>query len=86
MHTYLKQEKNEIELELDSVTVAELLRAYLNQDEGVTLAAWKREHPTKNPRLKIKAKDKTAKKVLHDAIAHIEKDLDRLEASLKKAK
>ena len=86
MHTYLKQEKNEIELELNSVTVAELLRAYLNQDEGVTLAAWKREHPTKNPRLKVKTKDKTAKKALHDAIADIEKDLDKLESSFKKAK
>ncbi len=86
MHTYLKQEKNEIELELSSVTVAELLRAYLNQDEGVTLVAWKREHPTKNPRLKIKTKDKTAKKALHDAIADIEKDLDKLESSFKKAK
>ncbi len=83
---YLKQEKNEIELELGSVTLVELLRAYLNEDSAVVLAAWRREHPTKYPRLKIKTKEKTAKKALNDAIASIEKDLDKLEADFKKGK
>ena len=82
----LKQEKNEIELEINSITVVELLRAYLNEDSNVTLAAWRRDHPTKPAKLKIKTKDKTAKKALGDSIAHIEKDLDRLEAEMKKAK
>lgn len=82
----LKQEKNEIELEIGSVTIAELLRAYINEEDGVVLSAWRREHPTKNPHLKIKTKDKSAKKVFSDAIAAIEKDLDKLEADFKKAK
>ncbi len=83
---YLKQEKNEIEIEINNVTVVELLRMYLNQDDGVVLAAWRREHPTKNPKLKIKTKDKTAKKALNDALAAIDKDLDKLETNFKKAK
>ncbi len=83
---YLKQEKNEIELELGSVTMAELLRSYLQEDDSVVLAAWRRDHPTKDPLLKIKTKEKTAKKALHDAVARIEKELDKLESSFKKAK
>lgn len=83
---YLKEEKNELEIEISSATIAELLRAYLNQDDFVLLAAWRREHPTKNPKLKIKTKDKTAKKALNDAVSRIEKDLDKLEASFKKVK
>ena len=58
----LKSSKDEIELELDSVTIAEILRVYLNKDSAVTFAAWKREHPTKKPSLIIKTKGKAAKK------------------------
>ena len=83
---YLKNEKHEVEIELNNVTIAELLRSYLNNDEEVTLAAWKREHPTKNPKIKIKTSGKTAKKALNDAIARIEKYLDRIESNFKKAK
>jgi len=82
---YIKEEKNEIELELDNITIAEILRAYLIQDEDVEFAAWRKEHPTKNPILKIKTSGKTAKKALNDAIEKIEKELDKIESDFKKA-
>ena len=81
---YLKDEKNEIELELDNATIAEILRVYLSQDEGVEFAAWKREHPTKNPVLKIKTSGKTASKALNDAKEKLEKDLDKIQSEFKK--
>lgn len=83
---YLKQEKNEIDVELDNLTIAEILRVYLNKDDSVEFAAWRREHPSKSPVLKIKTKGKTAKKALQDAIALIEKEADKLVEGLKKGK
>lgn len=82
----LNNSKEEIELEVSSLTIAELLRVYLNQDSGVTFAAWKREHYTKNPILKVKTKGKTAKKAINDAIAQVTKEIDKLEEDFKKLK
>lgn len=82
----LKSEKNEIEFELDSVTIAELLKEYLNDDSGVVFAAWKREHPTKSPILKVQTKGKTAKKAVNDAIAQIDKELDKVGKDFKSLK
>ena len=82
----LKSSKDEIELELENLTIAEILRVYLNKDSGVTFAAWKREHPTKKPILLVKTKGKTAKKAIQDAVTEIEKDLDKLEIDFKKMK
>jgi len=82
----LKSSKDEIEVELDSLTIAEILRVYLNKDSAVTFAAWKREHPTKKPSLIIKTKGKTAKKAVEEAVSEIEKDLEKLEADFKKMK
>jgi len=84
--TILKNEKEEIELELESLTLAEILRVYLNKDSAVTFAAWKREHPSKKPILLIKTKGKTAKKAVNDAVSAIVKDLDKLESDFKKIK
>ena len=50
----LKEDKNTLDIEIESLTIAELLRAYLNK-EGANLAVWKRDHPTNNPVLHIKA-------------------------------
>ena len=80
----LNSSKEEIEVEVGSLTIAELLRVYLNQDSGVIFAAWKREHYTKNPILKVQTKGKTAKKAVNDAIAQITKELDKVEADFKK--
>jgi DNA-directed RNA polymerase subunit L len=82
----LKNEKDEIEVELNSLTIAEILRVYLNKDSDVTFAAWKREHPTKKPVLLIKTKGKTAKKAVDEAVSGITKDLESLEADFKKLK
>ncbi len=82
----IREEKNEMEFEVDSVTIAELLRQYLNQDSSVELAVWRREHPTKNPQFLLKTKGKTPKKAINDTISKIVKELDNIEANFKKLK
>jgi DNA-directed RNA polymerase subunit L len=82
----LKDSKEEIEIEMDSLTLVEILRVYLNKDSSVTFAAWKREHPTKKPILAVKTKGKTPKKAINDAIATMTKDLENLEEDFKKLK
>jgi DNA-directed RNA polymerase subunit L len=82
----LRAEKDEIEVELGDITIAEILRVYLNKDDSVNFAAWRREHPTKNPVLLVKTKGKTAKKAVSDAVKEIEKELDKLETDFKKLK
>ncbi|MEK6945282.1 MAG: RpoL/Rpb11 RNA polymerase subunit family protein [Nanoarchaeota archaeon] len=83
---FLKNEKDEIEVELPNLTLAELLRVYLNKDEDITLAAWKRDHPTEKPILKVKTKGKSAKKAINDAVASVIKDLDKTLEEFKKMK
>jgi DNA-directed RNA polymerase subunit L len=82
----LKNTKDELEVELESLTIAEILRVYLNKDSDVTFAAWKREHPTKKPILLIKTKGKTAKKAIDDAVSAITKNLEVIESDFKKLK
>jgi len=81
----IKDEKDNLIVELDNQTIAELLRTYLNEDDAVTLAAWKREHPDKPVIFEIKTKGKAAKKVLEDAVSAVEKDTDKLVEEFKKA-
>ena len=82
----LKESKDEIELELGSITIAEILRVYLNKDSAVDFAAWRRGHPTENPLLKVKTKGKTAKKAVNDAVSKITKELDKVSVDFKKLK
>jgi DNA-directed RNA polymerase subunit L len=82
----LKNQKDELEVELESLTIAEILRVYLNKDSDVIFAAWKREHPTKKPVLLVKTKGKSAKKAVDEAISAITKDLEVLESDFKKIK
>jgi DNA-directed RNA polymerase subunit L len=82
----LKDSKEELELEIGSLTLVEILRVYLNKDSSVTFAAWKREHPTKKPILNVKTKGKTPKKAINDAISAITKDLENIESDFKKLK
>ena len=84
--TFLRDEKNEADIGLDNLTIAELLRAYLSKDESVTFVAWKREHPTKDPILRIKTSGKSVRKAIQDAISQIEKEADKLVKEFKKAK
>ncbi|HJX50615.1 MAG TPA: RpoL/Rpb11 RNA polymerase subunit family protein [Candidatus Nanoarchaeia archaeon] len=74
----LKSSKDEIEVELENLTIAEILRVYLNKDSGVSLAVWRREHHEEKPKLLVKTKGKTAKKAVDDAVSAITKDLDNL--------
>ena len=74
---------DELEAEIESLTLVEILRVYLNKDSNVTFAAWKRDHPTKKPKLLVKTKGKTAKKAVNEAISNITKDLDKLESDFK---
>ena len=82
----IKSTKDEIEVEIGDLTIAEILRVYLNKDPAVVFAAWKRNHPTEKPILKVDTKGKTAKKAVNDALSAIEKDLDKVEDDFKKLK
>lgn len=82
----IKQDKDELHIELSNLTIAELLRSYLWQDPATELAAWQREHPSKNPILVLKTKGKSSKKVLQDTITKIEKLNDKLISEFKKLK
>jgi len=81
----IRDEKENLLLEMDNQTVAELLRVYLGNDEAVILGAWKRENPDKPVIFEIKTKGKSAKKVLEEAISQIEKDSSKLADDFKKA-
>jgi len=81
--TIVKDEKNTLEVELDNLTVAEVLRMYLNEN-GAKLAVWKRDHPTKNPVLHIEGDN--PKKLLKTSIANVEKDIDKATNDFKKLK
>tara|TARA_Y100000034_G_C6535813_1_gene231003 strand:+ start:75 stop:332 length:258 start_codon:yes stop_codon:yes gene_type:complete len=73
----LENKKDSMVVEIDNLTLVELLRAYLNEDSSVSFAAWRRNHPTENPILSIKAKN--PKKSLKDAISTAVKDLSKAE-------
>ena len=79
----LKDEKNELDIELSSLTIAEVLRVYLNK-QGAKLAAWKRDHPTKNPVLHIEADN--PKSLLKKAIKELDKEIDKIVDEFKKLK
>ena len=79
----LKDEKNELDIQLSSLTVAEVLRVYLNQ-EGAKLAAWKRNHASEDPILHIESDN--PKKTLKSAIKALEKEIDSAVADFKKLK
>ncbi len=80
----LKEEKDHIIIELNNQTVAEVLRVYLNKDDAVELAGWKREHPENPIVFEIKTKGKTAKKALEDAVSKVEKELESVLDDFKK--
>jgi len=79
----LKDEKHEIELNIDNLTIAEILRVYLYEN-GADFAAWRREHPSKPLVFRIESKDKTVKKAVADAVSAIKKDCDNILKVVKK--
>ena len=78
----LNSGKDVLEVKTDNLTVAEVLRVYLN-DAGVDFAAWKREHPTEPAILKVENKA-GVKKAVGEAVKKVKKDLADLEKSLAK--
>ncbi len=82
---FLKEEKNDVEFELDNFTLVEILRVYLNKDSSVEFAAWKRVHPTESPIMAVRTSGKTAKKAINEAVSAITKDLDKVEKDFDKA-
>ena len=82
----LKDAKNELEVQIDNQTIAEIIRVYLNEDSSVKLGVWKKEHYSKPVILKIVSESKTAKKALQDAISKVQKDLKKYADEFKKAK
>ena len=83
---FLKAEKNEVEIEFPETTLIEILRVYLNKDSDITFAAWKREHGTVKPVLKVTTKSKDVKPVLKAAVSAITKDLDSVATEFKALK
>ena len=81
----IKDEKDNLVAEVSNQTVAEILRVYLNKDESVELAAWRRDHPDKPVLFEVKTKGKTARKAVSEAIAAIEKDTEKIADEFKKA-
>ena len=79
-----KSEKDDVELKIDNTTIAELLRVYLNETDGVKFAAWRREHPSKPVVMRIQSSSGSVKKAVSDAIASVQKDLDSISSLVKK--
>jgi len=82
----LEDTKDELKVGINNLTIAEILRVYLNEDSSVKFAAWRREHPSKPAILLIKTNGKSAKKALQDAISRIEKDVSKTLAEFKTSK
>ncbi len=80
----LKDVKNELEIKIGNLTVAEILREYLHKDSDVIFAAWRREHPSEPCILRVETKGKTAKKAVNDALEAISKDANKIAADVKK--
>ena len=79
----LNEDKASMDIEISDLTVVELMRVYLNK-EGADVAAWKRDHPSKNPVLHVEASN--PKKLVQKAIDSVKKELTTLEADFKKLK
>ena len=77
----LRQEKNEVELKIDNITIAEILRFYLNK-QGIEFAAWRREHPSKPLTMLIKGLN--VNKEVAETINEIKKDLSKISSLVKK--
>ena len=76
-------EKDNLKIKINNVTVAEIIRVYL-QKGGVDFVAWKREHPSKPVIMKIQSSKKTIKKVISEAVSNIKKDCVKFSSVVKK--
>ncbi len=82
---FLEKKQNEVKIEIDNLTICEVLRKELWEDKATTIAAYSRKHPTESPILHLQTDGKSAKKVLQDAIKRLEKKNEELGSSFKAA-
>ena len=54
-----------MELKIDNLTIAEILRVYLN-NQGIKFAAWRKEHPDKPIIFRVESSGKTVKKAINE--------------------
>lgn len=73
----ISQDNDMVELRVDNLTVAELLRVYLNEN-GIKFAAWRRDHLTKPVIFRVESSGKAVKKAISEAISAINKDLSSI--------
>lgn len=85
MINVIEKTKDKLEVEIDSLTLAELLRGELWKDDKITVSAWKREHPSKNPVLVVQTKGESPKKAISDCIDRIQKINDSILSEFKKS-
>jgi DNA-directed RNA polymerase subunit L len=78
----LKDEKNELDVKVNDLTVVELLRHYLNKN-GADLAVWRKEHLDEAPVLHIEAPN--PKKLLKDTIKNLQKEISAIESDFNKS-
>jgi len=79
----IKEDKNEIELKIDNLTIAEVLREVL-YEKGADFAAWRIEHPSKPVIMRIHSNEKNVKKVISEAVAELSKKCEKYKELVKK--
>lgn len=77
----LESDKDFMEVSVNNITVAEILRVYLNE-AGVKFAAWRKDHSDKPVVLRIENSG-GAKKAISAAIKAIDKDCEKILAVIK---
>ncbi|MCD6381522.1 MAG: DNA-directed RNA polymerase subunit L [Candidatus Aenigmarchaeota archaeon] len=79
----IKETKNSLVVEMDSLTLANLLNEYLWSIKGIKFAGFSKEHPyLSKPKLLVNATD--PKKALKSAVERILKDVEELRKQVKK--
>lgn len=81
----ISKSANEIRLEINDLTLCEVLRKELWEDKSVTQASYSRKHPTENPVLHLETEGKNAKKALQDAVKRLEKKNEAIAKEFKVA-
>ncbi|MEM1577769.1 MAG: RpoL/Rpb11 RNA polymerase subunit family protein [Candidatus Pacearchaeota archaeon] len=78
----LKKEKDYLEIEMNNLTLAEILRVYLWKNKNIIYAGWKREHPSKPPILILKTK-KDSIEILKSTIEEIKEEIKEIKKLVK---
>ena len=71
-------------MEIDDLTICEILRKELWEDKATVNSSYTRKHPTENPILHLQTEGKV-KKVLQDAIKRLEKKNEEMMKAFKTA-